>query len=101
MHLYSDGSSQHQESITIRLAAYSLVLDLVGDDEARNIQASNYMLTRTIPNTLCTIAKARCKGEQNANRAELLIIAIASDAFSAFKLYTDCSTAKSLRVLGT
>ncbi len=70
----------------MRLAAYSLVLELVGDDEARKIQTSNYMLTRTIPNTLCTIAKARCKGEQNINRAELLIIAIASEALFSLQV---------------
>ena len=36
---------------------------------------------------------AGCTGEQDINRAELLIIA--SEAFLAFKLYTDSSTAKS------
>lgn len=40
---------------------------------------------------------AGCTGEQDINRAELLIIVIviASEAFSAFKLYTDSSTAQS------
>ena len=48
MHLYSDVSSHHQDSITTRFAACSLVLDLAG-----HIQASNYSLTCNSPNTHC------------------------------------------------
>lgn len=45
--------------------------------------------------TLSTMVDAGCTGEQDIDRAELLILVVASEAFLAFKLYTDCSTAKS------
>ena len=88
-HLYSDGSCQFQNSRTRRFAAYSLIADLCTTDAMRAQQATQYLDTGKIPETLVRIGSARCGGEQHIGRAELWPITIAFENFSAFILHTD------------
>ena len=89
LHLYSDGSCQHQHSPSSRFAAYSLVADLCCNDDMRAQQARVYLNTGKIPDTLRKIGAARCGGEQHIGRAELWPITIAFENFTDFVLHTD------------
>ena len=85
----TDGSCLHQNMISVRYAAYAIVVDWAQSDTQREFEANKFLHTGEIPQTLEVIAKARVTGEQNIARAELVALVLCFENTNNFTLYTD------------
>ncbi len=91
--VYTDGSCMHQNQISVRYAAYAIVVDWAQDDQQREYEANLFLKTGILPKTLQVIAKARVTGEQNIARAELYAIVLCFESLSNFTLFSDSAYA--------
>ena len=87
--VYTDGSCLHPNMISVRYAAYAIVVDWAQSDLQREFEANKFLHTGEMPQTLQVIATARVTGEQNIARAELFALVMCFEYINNFTLFTD------------
>ena len=75
--------------ISVRYAAYAIVVDWAQSDLQREFEANKFLHTGEMPQTLQVIATARVTGEQNIARAELFALVLCFEYINNFTLFTD------------
>ena len=100
--VYTDGSCLHQNIISVRYAAYAIVIDWAQNDKQREYEADLFLQTGQMPKTLQVIATARVTGEQNIARAELFAVVLCFEYLRRFTLFSDSAYAISCvhKILG-